>query len=469
MRSTCLSPSHNIAIKIGTGAARMRLPLDGCPYVLTLDAEKQIISELRKIEDRVLTLRGEGKLTEDTLKRYYGNKRFEQVAESNAIEGSTLSVGETEIAILKGMTLTGHDPAYIRDARALDAALSRVSEIAKSEESTNIAQLMEIHKLILGDRPGGGHFRNERVKISGSDHTPPKTWQEVMENMEQWEAWSQNNSAPAPFRAAILHAWLAHIHPFVDGNGRVARAISNLELIRAGYPSIIIRKKERHRYIDALSQSDSAGDIASFLDLVIERTSGAFDGLERAATERQGFNPIQANIRKKQGLQLEVWSRSVDLLSSRIELKLNEKMSDPSVKITKSDFGGIVDLEDFLKLCNSNPVGGSWAFRISIRIDGIGQYSFLSFIGHRSYQMLNAFSNEGGPSLFWSIYDENYERKWRKVSEEAPYFREATIALGQGDSWTAVKSTGDIESLPTVDLADNVASSIVESIGKSIS
>ncbi|WP_103333175.1 Fic family protein [Pseudotabrizicola formosa] len=448
----------------------MKIPLDGSPYALSQAAENQIVSNIDEIEQRVFLLRQAGHMTEETLRRYYGSKRFEQVAESNAIEGSTLSIGETEVAVLKGITLTGHDPAYVRDALALDAALSRTAEFARIKEPTDIPQLLEIHSLILGDRPGGGQFRNERVKISGSDHVPPKTWKEVMSQMEQWEAWSRDNrDAPAPIRAAVLHAWLAHIHPFIDGNGRTARAISNLELIRAGYPPLIIRKKERDRYIDALSQSDSAGDIASFMDLIMERTSGAFLGLERAAVEQQAFNPVMAKLRRTQALKLEVWRRSVDLLSSRVELKLAEKLPDPSIQIYLRDFGGVADLDDFLTLCASKSIGSSWAFRVSIKVGGVGRCSFLAFIGHRSFQMRELLKGEGGPSLYWSIYDQNYERKWRQAFEDAPYFKEATIALDQGDIWNSIKSDDGVTKDSTIDLADKVASSIVESVGQMLS
>lgn len=447
----------------------MRLPLDGSPYVLSDAADEHISQSIIKIEERVSLLRESGKLTDETLRRYYGSKRFEQVAESNAIEGSTLSIGETQIAVLKGITLTGHDPAYVRDAQALDAALSRVSEMAKINSPTDIGQLLEIHELIMGDRPGGGQFRRDRIKISGSEHTPPKTWEALMSQMESWEKWSkENDDAPAPVRAAVLHAWLSHVHPFIDGNGRTSRAISNLELIRAGYPPLIIRKRERDRYIDALSQSDFAGDIASFFDLFIERISGAFDGLERAASEEQDYSPLQQKVRREQEMRLEVWRRSVDLFASRIELKLHERLSDPSIEIRKVDFGGIADIDDFLTLCSSKPVGRSWAFRITIEIGGLGRFAFLSFIGHRSFEMLDEFKKEGGPALYWSIFDPEHDRKWRQLSDEAPFFKEATIALDSGDNWTAIKSTGGVVALSTADLADRVATAIEDRIGISI-
>ncbi|MDV7401434.1 hypothetical protein RZS08_58995, partial [Arthrospira platensis SPKY1] len=85
--------------------------LEGTPYLLDARASEQVRVKLQSIEERVALLRRSGVLTEHTVKDYYGEKRFEQVAESNAIEGSTLSVGETELAVLKGITITGHDPA----------------------------------------------------------------------------------------------------------------------------------------------------------------------------------------------------------------------------------------------------------------------------------------------------------------------------------------------------------------------
>jgi Fic family protein len=230
--------------------------LENTPYLLDEVALIQVKKRLELIEERVALLRSCGTLTAETVRDYYGDKRFEQVAESNAIEGSPLTAGETELAVMKGITISGHDPAYTKDAVALDSALTRIAELARDAATpTNIAQLHEVHALLLGERLGSGMFRKERVRITGSLHTPPRTWEEIMTQMEDWQAWSQeNHSLPAPIRAVILHAWLTHIHPYIDGNGRLSRAIGNLELIRAGYPPIIIKKKERERYIESLAE-----------------------------------------------------------------------------------------------------------------------------------------------------------------------------------------------------------------------
>jgi Fic family protein len=269
--------------------------LEDTPFPLDPEASEQIADRLRTIEERVVLLRRAGTLNDETLRDYYGEKRFEQVAESNAIEGSPLSAGETELAVLKGVTVTGHDPAFTRDAIALDRALTRISELARERSTpTDIRQLNEVHALLLGDQPGAGMFRNERVMIRGARHVPPRTWKEVMDQMERWEAWSKAHAdVPAPIRSIVLHAWLTHVHPYRDGNGRTSQAIGNLELIRQGYPPVIIKRKERARYIEGLSESDDGGDIRAFAELLLDRVEGALGGLS-IATRPLMWTPFSA-------------------------------------------------------------------------------------------------------------------------------------------------------------------------------
>jgi len=442
------------------------IPLDGTPYVLDASVEKDILERLRHIEERVALLRKSGTLSEPTLLEYYGRKRFEQVAESNAIEGSTLNVGETELAVLKGVTITGHDPAFVRDAISLDKALSHIIDIARSRsEVSSIPNLLELHSLILGDRPGGGEFRRERVKISGSPHVPPKTWEAVMSAMEGWEAWSKNNTdAPAPIRAAVLHAWLSHIHPFIDGNGRTARAVSNLELVKAGYPPIIIRKKERERYIASLSESDAAGDLSSFIDLVLERVNGALAGLEVAAKKKQAYDPIAIKLRNIQEKYLEVWNKSIWLLSASIELNLSKRLEASSGRIFKRDFSGVADVDDFVTLCAGNSISSSWAFSFSINLPGFSEIGYLAFVGHRSYSLLNSLNREGGPSLHWSIANANVTPKWQRVLDDAPYAKEITTRLGKGDEWVVLLTNDTVRHHTTAELAELISDGMLKSV-----
>ncbi|WP_438750000.1 Fic family protein [Pararhizobium sp. O133] len=438
--------------------------LDATPYTLPASVEHEIKQKLDAVEDRVSLLRRKDVLTQKTLRAYYGEKRFEQVAESNAIEGSTLSAGETELAVLKGITITGHDPAFIRDAVALDRALNRVVEIAQGGSPTDIEQLLEIHGLLLGDRPGAGMFRSERVRIKGAQHTPPRTWGEVMAQMEVWQQWSVANAdAPAPIRAAVLHAWLTHVHPFIDGNGRVSRAIGNLELIRAGYPPIIIKKVERDRYIDALGESDVGGDISGFIDLIFDRIDGALTGMERSAAKEQGYSPVVARLVRLQEQQMKIWNTGLSLLASMLEHNLTSSLEVVHGTCSLRQYGALTDVQDFASLCAGRSVSGTWAFSLFLEVPGFPRLEKLAWVGHRSGAM-SRHVGEGGPSIYWSRRNPVGFPKWISHGSSSPFATEITSRLGHGDDWISLSAEG-FKEMPTTAIAKNISDALLEQIG----
>lgn len=441
--------------------------LEATPYLLDETASKQVWSRLQSIEERVSLLRRSGTLTEQTIRDYYGEKRFEQIAESNAIEGSTLSVGETELAVLKGITITGHDPAFARDAIALDRALTRITELARNASvHTGISELHEVHALLLGDHPGAGIFRTERVTIRGAKHVPPKTWEQVMLQMTKWQTWSADNrTLPAPIRSAVMHAWLTHVHPFIDGNGRTSRAIGNLELIRAGYPPIIIKKKERDRYIEALAESDEGGDIRSFMELMFDRIEGSLIGLELSARRRQGYNPIIEKLRLLQQKQLNIWETSVRLLASIIEHRVSQSLESVGGVCSVKQFEDPLDLDDYIEVCKGHSVQRSWAFIVRLEIPGVPRLEKLAYVGHRSKGTYQSLNQEGGPSLYWSHKNPEGFPKWIGDGPDSPFAVEITTRAGNGDEWFARLSNDTVERVQTTDLAGRIADALVKSIG----
>lgn len=120
------------------------------------------------------------------------------------------------------------------------------------------------------DPQNAGFYRHEQVYITGTKHVPP-TWREVPEKMKAVieELNSTGKCCAAIDSAAKLHHLLVWIHPFVDGNGRLARLLTNLRLMRAGFPPVVLQRKIRSTYYSTLDKAD-AGDLKP-LALLIAR------------------------------------------------------------------------------------------------------------------------------------------------------------------------------------------------------
>jgi len=111
------------------------------------------------------------------------------------------------------------------------------------------------------DDEQAGQYRNLSVRITGTVHQPPDAW-EVPRLMSEWGDWL---SGPAltlhPVeRAALAHHRLVVVHPFIDGNGRTARLVMNLLLLREGCPPTIIMRVNRRQYYRVLAQSDEGNE-----------------------------------------------------------------------------------------------------------------------------------------------------------------------------------------------------------------
>ena len=433
--------------------------ISNSPYLIPSEAGSQAIwAASGGMSQRVELLRRTGKLSDATLRDYYGEKKFEQIAESNALEGSTLSVGETELAVVKGITISGHDPAFYRDALALSKAVDRLAELAREPIPTDLDQLRELHELILGDRPSAGQFRNHEVQIRGSDHAPPASWDQVMSQMEHWESWSKANAnAPPLLRASVLHAWLEHIHPFTDGNGRTGRAITTLELVRAGYPPIIIRRKDRDQYLDALRNADD-GNLGPFVELIAGRMEDALRDLERAAQRKQGYDVHREKSRTAQANRLNVWNAGVHLLAASIKSQLMDRFEGPGVAVELKEFDQL-DVDDFIELCEGRPVRQSWAFLVRLRVPGMPNVERLAWASYSGNLLKERLAREPGrPAIKWSVPNPDGYPPWTGAGVISPGGEESTILR---DRWLVQRDGAVTEESPS-DLAFRIADTIAE-------
>ncbi len=190
---------------------------------------------------------------------------------SNAIEGNTLTLIETKV-VLEGITIGGKRLREHLEVRNHEAAIIYVEEIAQDQQELTQWQIKNIHRLVLKglDDENAGIYRNQDVIISGATHTPPSYFalDDEMDELIDWYV-SKDAKAMHPIeRAAKLHGKFVRIHPFIDGNGRTARLLLNFELMKEGYPLIVIKNDERVDYYKALDMAHTTDDYKSFIEIV---------------------------------------------------------------------------------------------------------------------------------------------------------------------------------------------------------
>ena len=434
--------------------------LEGTPYV-QLGASGALGELVGRLQQRADDLRSTGSLTEATLKAYFGDKRFQEIAESNAIEGSPLDARETRLAVLKGVTISGHDPSWSQDAVNLARGLDFIVELAKERDGPpiHLSRLRELHTRILDGSPWAGEYRKVNVEISGSPHQPPRL-EQIPAAMEEWSRWSMaNREAPSILRAIVLSVWLTHIHPFRDGNGRTSRAVMNLELIRGGLPSVIIRKKDRHRYYDALAESDTGGDLQPIAELIVARAGHALDHLERTARAHQHYDRDQVRLLRDLERRVSIWNQAVKLLLSLVQDELQERVGTLG-SVTLRWYGEGLDTDDYQALCGGDSSGNSWLGRVSIEVPGIGAREFLAWVGYRPPELARWRSLGPGPAIFWSVRNPDGYPRW--VSTDAPGFQAMTLRLPNVDRWLVRTVSGEHHRLRLSEAASRVTSGIIE-------
>ncbi len=172
---------------------------------------------------------------------------------SNAIEGNTLTRKETALVIEEDITSSPKPINDYLEARNHAKAYDYIIEHAAENTPVTECTVLQIHKLILSgiDDMNAGFYRAVRVRISGSQAVLPNPLK-VPALMQEFSDWlSQKHDNPL-LTAIEAHYRLVTIHPFVDGNGRTARLLMNMLLLRNGYAPIIIRPIDRKRYLSAL-------------------------------------------------------------------------------------------------------------------------------------------------------------------------------------------------------------------------
>jgi Fic family protein len=223
------------------------------------------------------------------VSRLYEDLRIRLTYQSNAIEGNTLTLRETQVVIEEGITIGGHSLREHLEATNHAKAFDELIRLVEHSTPITLETILRFHTFVLHDiHETAGQFRQTQVYIRGSEHRPPPADQvpEYVAQWIQWLEWEGQNYQPI-VRAAIAHHSFVAVHPFIDGNGRTSRLLLNLQLLRDGYAPAFFLREWKGRYLQALQAADY-GQLSPIVNLIGQAVEAGLDFYLDACTATPG-------------------------------------------------------------------------------------------------------------------------------------------------------------------------------------
>ena len=232
-----------------------------------------ITAKYKKADENNRLLSAYRPLPPETLKSLREYYRVGLTYTSNALEGNSLTESETKVVIEDGLTIEGKPLRDHYEAVGHAKAYDYIYQITE-KESLSEDDILNLHRLFYQqiDAEKAGHYRNVKVYISGSRYaiSADSKIHDEMQKLVKW--YNDNEKKLHPIElAATLHRRFVFIHPFVDGNARVARLLMNLALLRNGFTIAIIPAILRHEYISSLEAAHTRPEV--FADFIADRVT----------------------------------------------------------------------------------------------------------------------------------------------------------------------------------------------------
>jgi len=299
-----------------------------------------------RIHDRIVAkkvkLDNRRPLPTDAVKRLRDAMEIEYTYNSNAIEGNTLSLRETQLVIREGLTIGGKSLIEHLEAKNHPKAIEYVESLTnRNLEESNV---LKVHEMIFsGIFENAGNYRNSQVYIEGSDYMPPPAFEipALVKELLEWLTTNPEELRPIE-TAAVFHHKLVSIHPFDDGNGRVARLLMNLLLLKNGYPFTVIKNVDRRRYYDTLRKADH-NDLKPFVNFIARCIEQSLDLY---------LNAVQPSDEKNKLLSLADASKSTPYSQEYLSLLARRGKID-ATKIGKNWHITPTALKDYLNRVDS--------------------------------------------------------------------------------------------------------------------
>ena len=322
--------------------------------------------DLPEINTRIQTLRNRlnalRPLLPEQERRIMDKFRLDWNYHSNSLEGNQLTYGETRVLLLYGITAQGKPLKDHLEIKGHNEAIHWIEEVIRQERPLTENFIRELHQLLLKEpyqvdaitpdgqptkrwiQIGGYKTTTNHVKtVTGEIFyfaTPEETPAKMHDLLEWYRSELTSKTLEPPVLAALFHYQFIRIHPFDDGNGRIARILMNFILLQHRLPPVIIKTGEKEAYFSALRQADGDNleafvnyigeQLIHSLDLMIKGAEGG--NMEEESDLDKKIALLKARLNQKEEVQskksLEVvqdlFRQSLKPLFEALEFKLSK-------------------------------------------------------------------------------------------------------------------------------------------------
>lgn len=303
-------------------------------------------SQLKKVESLKNELSQLSPLKSEDQKRLDKKFRLEFSYNSNHLEGNTLTYGETELLILYDDTKGNHTLREFEEMKSHDIAFLKINDWAKEDRELTETDIKELNKIILvrdfwkeaiteDNQPtrrkiSVGNYKQypNSVRLENGemfDYASVTDTPILMKELMDWYKTDGKNFHPVVL-AALFHYKFVTIHPFDDGNGRIARLLLNYILLKNNFPPVVIKSNDKKNYLSALHKAD-LGDLEAFSEYILEQTIWS---LELSIKAAKGENIDEPNDWEKKlaQMKMEVFKDK----NKQIEQTFNSKNAENIIK-----------------------------------------------------------------------------------------------------------------------------------------
>ncbi|MEU2075043.1 Fic family protein [Streptomyces sp. NPDC013489] len=384
----------------------------GTPYLISED--EAATTRFRIVEEKATRSREKSIAVQERI-AIEGQEMFEPyvrairtrlVAESNRIEGydwtyrQVNEVALTYRELLQApvgslMQAVRQDPR-VYEALGLYKAHEIADEWARGSVRPREYEMRSLHELIASGEAYAGRYKEVENEIGGTRHRTSAPWEVPIHMRELSDWWQQCDVNPA-LEATVVHAWLTHIHPFEDGNGRMARLLANMSLARNGFPPLLVRSSvDRGQYYDALARSDD-GDMLPLYDLFVQVLNRTVRLMSRPDYVREIVKDrLLSTVRDR----FDLWK----ILPDQFFIALSEAFKARGWSVLLQ---GNPDLSSYALLEDLDLEGNSWFGKV---LDGDRVPQWLLWYGFKSEVLRDLDGSvKRYPSIFVSVRDENPE------------------------------------------------------------